>query len=65
MGGEKLITYTLCSESGASLKGAGWEKVGEVSPHNNWKNKSNMDGKERDILEIYRVKKIRWAVELN
>lgn len=65
MGGEKLITYTLCTESGASLKGAGWERVGEVIPHNNWKNKSNMDGKDRDILEIYRIKKFRWAVELN
>ncbi len=65
MGGERIITYTLSQESGASLKGAGWEKTGEVSPHNNWKNKSKMDGKERDILEIYRIKKFRWELELN
>ena len=30
MGGEKLITYTLQSESGASLRGAGWKNIGEV-----------------------------------
>jgi hypothetical protein len=65
IGGKRILTYTLSHESGASLKGAGWEKVGEVEPHNNWKNKSNMDGKERDLLEIYQLKKYRWQVELN
>jgi hypothetical protein len=65
MGGYKLITYTLCKESGASLKGAGWIKVAEVEPHNNWKNKSKMDGKPRDFLEIYKIKKFRWETELN
>jgi len=65
MGGEKILTYTLSHESGASLKGAGWAKVGEVSPHNNWKNKSKMDGKERDVLEIYRIKKFRWEFGIN
>lgn len=61
MGGEKLITYTLSHESGASLKGAGWDKEAIVRPHNNWNNKSKLDGKKRDLLEIYRLKKIRWA----
>ena len=65
MGGEKIITYTLFHESGASLKGAGWVKVGEVKPHNNWNNKSKIDGKQRDTLEIYKLKKNRWAFELN
>ena len=60
MGGERLITYTLQKESGASLKGAGWEKVGEVKPHKDWKYKSDMDGKKRDELEIYQLKKYRW-----
>lgn len=65
MGGKRIITYTLAYESGASLKGAGWEKVGDVLAHNNWKNKSKMDGKKRDNLEIYRVNKFRWELKLN
>lgn len=32
LGYRKLITYTLKSESGASLRGAGWEVVAEVKP---------------------------------
>lgn len=64
MGGERLITYTLCSESGASLKGAGWNKVGEVAPHNNWNNKSKKDGILRDNLEIYQIRKYRWESQL-
>lgn len=65
MGGKRILTYTLDYESGASLKGAGWEQVGTVSPHNNWKNKSKMDGKPRDELKIYRQKKYRWESILN
>ncbi len=30
MGGMRLLTYTLQTESGASLQGAGWKVVGEV-----------------------------------
>jgi hypothetical protein len=29
MGGKRLITYTLQSESGASLRGAGWKLIAE------------------------------------
>ena len=64
MGGKKIITYTLDYESGASLKGAGWEQVSIVKPHNNWRNKSNMDGKTRDELVVYQHKKFRWEFEL-
>ena len=60
MGGNRIITYTLQKECGASLKGAGWDKVAEVKPHNDWKYKSDMDGKKRDTLEIYQLKKYRW-----
>lgn len=60
MGGEKLITYTLQKECGSSLRGAGWVKVAEVKPHNDWKHKSKMDGKKRDDLEIYHLNKYRW-----
>lgn len=31
IGYTRLITYTLASESGASLRGAGWRVVGEVT----------------------------------
>lgn len=65
MGGKKIITYTLCYESGASMKGAGWIKTGEVKPHNNWKNKSVMDGKKRDVLEVYSIKKNRWEISFD
>ena len=65
MGGIRILTYTLDKESGASLKGAGWLKTGEVIPHNNWKNKSTMDGIERDNLEIYKLKKHRWEKIVN
>lgn len=64
MGGKRILTYTLDYESGASLKGAGWEKKGVVTPHNNWNNKSAMDGKIRDDLEIYTYKKFRWELQL-
>src|SRR5260370_42418406 len=30
MGGDRLVTYTLISESGASLRGAGWKVIGET-----------------------------------
>lgn len=31
MGGERIITYTLARESGASLRGAGWKPAAEVT----------------------------------
>jgi len=64
MGGTKLITYTLDKESGASLRWAGWKIDGIVEPHNNWYYKSKSDGKKRDKLKIYSLKKIRWVYKL-
>ncbi len=64
MGGRKIITYTLDNESGSSLKGAGWEQVAIVKPHNNWNHKSKMDGKGRDNLVIYQHKKFRWEYKV-
>lgn len=60
MGGLKLITYTLTSESGASLRGAGWKVVGEVKPHNAWVAKNRRDGLEREWQPIYGQQKLRW-----
>jgi hypothetical protein len=64
MGGRKIITYTLDYESGASLKGAGWEVIASVKPHNSWNRKSKMDGKFRDNLVIYQHKKFRWEYKV-
>ena len=55
MGGQRMITYTLKSESGSSLKGAGWKIVGEVYPKS-W----SWSGREREDQEIYGQAKFRW-----
>jgi len=53
MGGNKMITYTLEKETGASLRGAGWQPVDIVEPHRRWQNKTKYDGIERSELENY------------
>ena len=30
MGGQRMLTYTLATESGASLRGAGWRVIGQT-----------------------------------
>ena len=57
MGYRKLITYTLATESGASLRGAGWKIVSEVKPRENpW---SGPD-RARRWQPIYGQLKLRW-----
>lgn len=57
MGGHKLITYTLQSESGASLRGAGWKCLGQVKLNNKpW----GSSGRERQWQSIYDQPKFRW-----
>lgn len=60
MGGRKLITYTLQTESGASLRGAGWKIVAEVKPSNGW-NREKL-GRMRDWQPIYGQQKLRWEI---
>lgn len=55
MGGKRMITYTLQSESGSSLKGAGWKIMGEVKPHDRWQKSKN-----REWQPIYGQLKFRW-----
>jgi hypothetical protein len=55
MGGRRLITYTLQTESGASLRGAGWKVIAECSPQT-W----NRPGRLRDWQPIYGQAKFRW-----
>lgn len=57
MGGKRMVTYTLASESGSSLRGAGWKVAGETKPSNSgW----DRDGRKRDWQPIYGQLKLRW-----
>ena len=58
MGGKKLITYTLATESGASLRGAGWKVVAEVYRSGDW-NREKL-GRKREWYPIYGQQKFRW-----
>jgi len=62
MGGDRLVTYTLQDESGASLRGSGWRIVAEVEPHDAWGRKSKRDGKVREWQPIYGQQKFRWEI---
>tara|TARA_R100001463_G_scaffold86122_3_gene141065 strand:+ start:252 stop:725 length:474 start_codon:yes stop_codon:yes gene_type:complete len=59
MGGKKLITYTLASESGSSMKAVGWNKVSETKPrptHNlGWTSRKN-----RTWHPVNEQLKFRW-----
>lgn len=57
MGGRRLITYTLQTESGASLRGAGWRVVGEVKG-GGWDRKN----RAREWQPIYGQQKFRWEI---
>ena len=58
MGGIRMVTYTLQTESGSSLKGAGWKIVGETKG-GGW----NREGRERDWQPIYGQLKFRWEAK--
>lgn len=59
MGGKRLVTYTLQTESGASLRGAGWKVVGDVQPK---KDGWNRPDRKREWQPIYGQAKFRWEV---
>lgn len=57
MGGRKIITYTLTTESGASLRAVGWTpKACRVPSGQGW---NNRPGRKRQEM-FYKVAKIRW-----
>lgn len=64
MWGRRLLTYTLVSESGASLKWAGWGMTARIKWHSKWEAKSKHDWKTSDSLEIYKKEKWRWEILL-
>lgn len=55
MGGKRLITYTLQTESGSSLKGAGFELITEVEP-SSW----NRFNRRRVLQKVQTLPKYRW-----
>jgi len=60
MGGQKIITYTLKSESGASLRGAGWAVVYESKTNKNpWNSKT----RQREWQPVFGQLKLRWEKE--
>ena len=55
MGGQRMVTYTLQEEGGASLRGAGWKLAGEVKPQT-W----DRSKRPREWQPIYGQLKFRW-----
>lgn len=57
MGGRRLVTYTLQSESGASLRGAGWRVVAELKPNKPgmWQSRAG-----REWQSVVGQAKLRW-----
>ena len=60
LGYRKLITYTLKSESGASLRGAGWKVVAEV-PGASWNRP--LCGRPRVDTAVTNQEKLRWEIK--
>ena len=66
MGGERMITYTLQSESGSSLKGAGWKIVGKTKKNDFWTSrKPEHKGyvQFREDQEVDGQLKLRWEAQ--
>lgn len=59
MGGRRLVTYTLQTESGASLRGAGWNVVAELAPRDpaSWQARPG-----REWQAVTGQAKFRWEV---
>ena len=59
MGGTKIITYTLQTESGASMRGAGWTVVHESAENKStgWQTREN-----RKMQDVSRQPKFRWEM---
>tara|TARA_R100001082_G_scaffold90748_1_gene57343 strand:+ start:69 stop:548 length:480 start_codon:yes stop_codon:yes gene_type:complete len=66
MGGERMITYTLQSENGSSLKGAGWKIVGKTNKNDFWntRKKTNVGYvSERVEQDVDGQLKLRWQAQ--
>lgn len=61
MGGRRLLTYTLTTESGVSLKAAGWTCEAEIKGHcpTTWGKKDHLNS--RKFAEVIALRKYRWT----
>jgi len=57
LGYRKLYTYTLQSESGASLRGAGWKREAELKARKGW----DAPSRHRGPGTVDGVAKVRWS----
>jgi len=65
MGGRRLITYTLQTESGASLRGSGWSIVGECkTTPKGWNKNDHLNG-AREWQPVMGQAKFRWGISLD
>lgn len=64
MGGRRLITYTLKTESGASLRGAGWRIVAETKPVPRGWNKNDHLNSRREWQPVMGQQKLRWETSV-
>jgi hypothetical protein len=55
-----MLTYTLQTESGASLRGAGWKVTGEVRPAKGGWSRVN---RERHWQPVFGQMKFRWEAQ--
>lgn len=62
MGYTRAVTYTQADESGASLRGAGWLLVKELSPRANWAQSSKKLAHLRDSEEPSGVPRRLWEI---
>ena len=62
MGGKKLITYTLASESGSSMRAVGWKKVSETKPFKEGKGWTTR--KNREWQPVNSQLKFRWEKQI-
>ena len=59
MGGDRIVTYTLDKESGASLRGAGWEQTAKYKPSG-----KGWQSRDREHQPVFDEPKIRWEAPL-
>lgn len=64
MGGRRMVTYTLQSESGASLRGAGWKIVGQTKPvAEGWRKDDHLNY-GRKWSPVMGQQKLRWEASV-
>lgn len=56
MGGKRMVTYTLQSETGTSLKASGWKIVGDLAARPGW----TCEARDRETLATDGQAKFRW-----